>query len=211
MTLWQAIVGYTTVAAVMTIIPGLDTVFVLRQALRDRRAVAFASGLGICAGTLVWGTAAAAGVAALFVASQTAFTVLRFAGVGYLLWLAWGYLRSAWQGTGGVVLDESRPERMDVGDAFVRGLLTNLLNPKIAVFYLTVLPLFLPAGYPKIAVGAGLAGIHALLGIAWFAVIIAGAQAVRRFLVTRRGTRVVDATAGVAMAGFAVALGVEHR
>ncbi len=76
MTLTQAVLGFTLLAAVVTVTPGLDTVLVLRQALRGRRAVAFAAGLGICVGCLVWGVAAATGLAALFVASQTAYLVL---------------------------------------------------------------------------------------------------------------------------------------
>ena len=92
----------------------------------------------------------------------------------------------------------------------MKGLLTNLLNPKIAVFYVTVLPLFLPAGYPPAAIGALLAGIHAVLGMVWFTVVILGANALRGFLTAGRGPRIIDAAAGTAMLGFSVVLGLEH-
>lgn len=209
MTLTQALIGFTLLAVVVTVTPGLDTVLVLRQALRGGRRTAFAAAAGICLGALLWGVAAAAGVAALFVASAVAHTVLRWAGVGFLLYLAWGYLRSAWRGgvrpaepaTGG--LDSPR-------EAFVKGLLTDLLNPKMAVFYLTVLPLFLPSGYAPVLVGAGLAAVHALVAFAWFTVITLTAHAVRGFLTSRRGARMIDGAAGVAMLGFGVALGLER-
>ena len=209
MTLLQSILGFTLLAAVDAVTPGLDTILVLRQSLRAGRRTAFAAAAGIGLGALVWGVAAAAGVAALFVASEVAFTVLRWAGVVFLLYLAWTYLRSALRGevthsdlTAGAV-DSPR-------EAFVKGLLTDLLNPKMAVFYLTVLPLFLPAGYPPVLAGAVLAGVHVLVAFAWFTVVILGAHAVRGFLASRRGARAVDGVAGLAMLGFGVVLGVER-
>ena len=208
MTLLQSVVGFALLAAVVTVTPGLDTVLVLRQALRGGRPPAFAAAAGICLGAWIWGIAAAAGVAALFVASQIAYEVLRWAGVGFLLYLAWGYLRSAWRGA--VVHDLSAGTVETTREAFVKGLLTDLLNPKMAAFYLTVLPLFLPAGYAPALAGAILAGIHALVAFAWFAVITLGAHAMRAFLTSRRGARVIDGAAGTAMLGFGVALGLER-
>jgi len=204
----QSLVSFGLLATVLAITPGLDTVFVLRQALRAGRAAAFAAAAGVCAGTLIWGVAAAAGVAALFVASELAFTVLRWAGIAYLCWLGLSYLLSARRGDAvGVEVSTAAdsPAR-----AAVKGLLTTLTNPKMAVFYLTVLPLFLPAGYPPALAGAMLAGLHALVGMAWFVVVILAAGAVRGFLASRRGARVTDGLAGVAMLGFAAALGFER-
>lgn len=208
MTLAQSLVSFGLLATVLAITPGLDTVFVLRQALRSGRGSAFAAAAGVCAGTLVWGVAAAAGVAALFVASEIAFTALRWAGIAYLCWLGLTYLRSAWRGDAvsrEVATDAQTPAR-----AATKGLITNLTNPKVAVFYLTVLPLFLPAGYPPALAGAMLAGLHALVGMAWFVVVILAARAVRGFLSSRRGARVTDGVAGLAMLGFASALGFER-
>ncbi|MFT4109352.1 LysE family translocator [Propionicimonas sp.] len=207
MTLAQSLLGFTLLAVVVAVTPGLDTVLVLRQALRGGRRTAFAAAAGICLGALVWGVAAAAGVAALFVASQLAYAILRWAGVVFLLYLAVTYLRSAARGQAHTDLSGS------VGtarEAFVKGLLTDLLNPKMAVFYLTVLPLFLPAGYAPALAGAILAGVHALVAFAWFSVIIVGAHAVRGFLTSRRGGRAIDGAAGLAMLGFGLVLGLER-
>lgn len=208
MTLAESLLGFTLLAAVVAVTPGLDTVLVLRQALRGGRREAFAAAAGIGLGALLWGIGAAAGVAALFLASQLAYQGLRWAGVAFLIYLAFTYLRAAWRG-------EAAARDLGVGgvdtarEAFVRGLLTDLLNPKMAVFYLTVLPLFLPAGYPPALAGAMLAAVHVLVAFVWFTVVILGANAVRGFLASRRGTRIVDGTAGVAMLGFGVALGLE--
>lgn len=231
MTLTQAVFGFALLAAVVTVTPGLDTVLVLRQALRGGRRTAFAAAAGICSGALLWGMAAAAGLAALFVASQTAYAVLRWAGVAFLLYLGYGYLRSAargglphtdlstaastWihrssvssRGKPGMAVDLAADSARE---AFVKGLLTDLLNPKMAVFYLTVLPLFLPSGHAPVVVGSLLAGVHALMAFGWFTVVTLGAHAIRRFLDTRRGARVIDGAAGLAMVGFGVALGLER-
>ncbi len=209
MTLSQALLGFTLLAVVVTVTPGLDTVLVLRQALRGGRRTAFAAAAGICLGALLWGLAAAAGVAALFVASATAYAVLRWAGVVFLLYLAWGYLRSAWRG-GHPRTELAAGGADSAREAFAKGLLTDLLNPKMAVFYLTVLPLFLPSGHAPVLVGGLLAGVHALVAFAWFTVITLGAHAVRGFLTSRRGARAIDGAAGMAMLGFGLALGLER-
>jgi len=138
-----------------------------------------------------------------------AYTALRWAGVAFLLYLAWSYLRAAFRG--GPAHTDLGPGGVDTPrEAFVKGLLTDLLNPKMAVFYLTVLPLFLPAGYPPVLAGALLAGVHVLVAFAWFTVIILSAHAVRGFLTSRRGARTIDGAAGVAMLGFGLVLGLER-
>ena len=211
MDLAQSVIAFTLMALVVTLTPGLDMVLVLRQSLRGRRSVAFATAMGICVGALLWGVAAAAGLAALFVASQAAYNVLRFAGVAYLLWLGWGYLRSAWRGDGLGEIAEVAAEDVGWGAAFAKGLLTDLLNPKMAVFYLTLLPLFLPVGYNPVLVGTLLAGIHALMAMAWFTVVILSSHALKRFLTHGRGARVVDGVAGTAMLAFGIGLTLEHH
>lgn len=211
MDLTHSVLGFTLMAAVVTLTPGLDMVLVLRQSLRGRRPVAFATAAGICLGALLWGVAAAAGLAALFVASEAAYNVLRYAGVAYLLWLGWGYLRSAWRGDGLGEIADLPVEDVGMAAAFGKGLLTDLLNPKMAVFYLTLLPLFLPAGYHPVLVGTLLAGIHAVMAMLWFTVVILSAHALKRFLTHGRGAQVVDGVAGTAMIAFGVGLALEHH
>jgi threonine/homoserine/homoserine lactone efflux protein len=209
MTWAQSLLGFTLLAAVVALTPGLDTILVLRQALRANRRTAFAAAGGIGVGALIWGMVAAAGVAALFVASQVAYSALRWAGVVFLVYLAWGYLRAAWRGEGGAA--ELGAGEVDTArKAFAKGLLTDLLNPKMAVFYVTVLPLFLPTGYPPVVSGVILAGVHVAVAMVWFTVVILAAHRVRGFLMSRIGVRVVDGTAGLAMLGFGVALGLER-
>ena len=90
--------------------------------------------------------------------------------------------------------------------AFRQGLVTNLLNPKIGAFYLATIPQFVPAGVSPLGMGLLLAGVHDLLAVAWFALIIAGASYARRWLANARALRVVDRVAGVTLVGFGVKL-----
>ena len=209
MDLAASVLSFSLMAAVVVLTPGLDVMLVLRQALRGDRRVALATAAGICLGALGWGVAASAGLSALFLASELAYTLLRWAGVAYLGYLAWSYLRSAWRPQVQVDIPTSAPQ--SAGEAFLTGLLTDLLNPKMAVFYLTVLPLFLPRGYDPILFGSLLAGIHALEAMVWFVVLILGAQAVKGFLGSRRGVRLVDGLAGTAMLGFSMGLALESH
>ncbi len=150
------VLGFTLVAALVTLSPGADFPLVTRRALVSSTRAAIVTSAGICSGVLVWAALSAVGVAALLAASATAHSVLKVAGPGYLvvlglrsLWNARGLVRSTRTSAGGGERAEpgsSRPA------AFGRGLLTNLLNPKVAVFYVAVLPQFVSPEDPVLAV-----------------------------------------------------------
>src|SRR5687768_15242147 len=121
----------------------MDTALVLRTAAaRGVRPAAFAA-MGICLGLLVWGLAAAVGLSALIAASTLAYTVLKWAGAAYLLYLGLKLIlkpRDAFAGEAQSRAGQSRAGR----GSFVQGLLSNLLNPKVGVFYVTFFPQFMP-------------------------------------------------------------------
>ena len=136
---------------------------VARSALTGGRGAAFATTLGVMAGLVVWAVASALGVAALLAASQVAYDTLRLAGAAYLVWLGVQSLLAARRG-------EHQP--LAVAGArssspFRQGLLTNLFNPKIAVFYSTFLPQFIAPGDPVLLMSLALAGVHILMGLVW--------------------------------------------
>ncbi|WDF74742.1 LysE family translocator [Novosphingobium sp. KACC 22771] len=156
-------------AALLTITPGLDTVLVLRTAgLEGRRAAAMAaSGIGL--GCLIWGAAVSLGLGALLQASHMAYAAVKLAGAAYLLWLGIQLLihpREALDMSG----DFTPPRGQD---SFRRGFLTNLLNPKMGVFYITFLPQFVPTGVSVAAYTFFLAAVHVVLAFVWFAMLIA--------------------------------------
>jgi len=145
------------VAGLLTVIPGLDTALVLRAAITQGRRQAFATALGINTGALVWGAGAAVGVSALLTASSIAYMLVRIAGAAYMIWLGSKMLWSAVRDRVGIDTPESTLAAVPATawGSWRRGLLTNLLNPKIGAFYVAVLPQFIPAGTSHLAPGAG--------------------------------------------------------
>ena len=204
--LGTSVATFAVVALTLTVTPGLDTALVLRAALTRSRRDAAATAAGIVAGLFVWGAAAAVGISALLTASQLAYDVLRYAGAAYLVWFGLRLLVRAVRGTPGaepVGVAGSSPWR-----AARQGLATNLLNPKVGVFYVALLPQFLPTGSDPLAVGLLLAGVHGLISVVWFALLILLASALAGRL-RRPGTvRAIDGVIGTTLIGFGIKLAV---
>ncbi len=133
----EALITFTIASALLSLAPGPDNIFVLMQsALYGRKSGVFIT-LGLCTGLLVHTTAVALGVAAIFMVSLTAFTVLKLAGAAYLLYLAWSTFR-----TTAAFLDDDSQVLPNIGALYRRGIIMNLTNPKIAIFFLAFLPQF---------------------------------------------------------------------
>jgi LysE type translocator len=128
------VAGFAAVAALIVLVPGPDMALVLRNGVAHGRRAAVATALGVNAGLLVWALAAALGIAAVLHASSEAFTVLKLAGAAYLVLLGARALVDAWRGTGQSL--PTGPRRRS--SPFREGLLSNLLNPKIALVYTTL-------------------------------------------------------------------------
>lgn len=205
MTPIEAVIAFTAAAAVMTMAPGLDTALVLRAAAVEGPRRAALAGLGIVLGCLTWGGAVAVGLGALLAASQAAFTILKWAGAAYLLWLGIGLIAKPRKTfAGDVVLTEG-------GDfAWMRrGLITNLLNPKVGVFYVSLLPQFMAQGVPAGPFLFLLAAIHGVLGLAWFALLIAATRPIARTLKRPAVVAWLDRLTGGVFLAFAARLALE--
>src|ERR1700710_429077 len=181
MTLAQALLGFALVAGLITIIPGLDTALILRAALTQSKKHAWASAVGIGTGSLIWGVAAAVGASALLAASEVAFTILKLAGAGYMVFLGIRLIVTSFRKGVHELPALERPGG-SIRAAFVRGLLNNLLNPKVGVFYVATIPQFLTIGIAPLWMGLLLALVHDAESIIWFAALIYGANALRRWL-----------------------------
>jgi threonine/homoserine/homoserine lactone efflux protein len=205
--LGTAVLSFTVVATVLTLTPGLDTALILRAALAQGRREAAATAAGIVAGLFVWGAAAAVGVSALLTASEVAFDVLRYAGAAYLVWFGARLLLRAWCPSTDDALPETAPARRSWRAARL-GLLTNLLNPKVGVFYVALLPQFLPAGSDPLAVGLLLAGVHGAISLVWFALLIVLAGVLGHWLRRPRTTRAIDGITGATLIGSGIRLAV---
>jgi threonine/homoserine/homoserine lactone efflux protein len=213
MSLLTDVVSFAAVAGLLTIIPGLDTAMVLRSAVSHGRRHGFATALGINSGALVWGAGAAVGVSALLTASTVAYTVVRIAGAIYMIWLGSQLLLTAIRDRHDDQPLTHQPPTVAPGilRSWSRGLMTNLLNPKIGAFYVAVLPQFIPAHASHLAVGLLLALVHDLEGITWFTVIILSAHSVRTLLRRRSARRAVDGITGATLIGFGVKLGLASK
>ncbi|MFD9944158.1 LysE family translocator [Nonomuraea sp. NPDC059023] len=201
-----SIASFAAVVALLTLTPGLDTALILRTSLLSGRRPAWGVVLGIQAGTLVWGLATAAGLSALLAASHLAYEILRWAGVAYLVYMG---ARMLWDAR-----HPARPEAAPVTDqtfarAFRRGLLTNLLNPKVGAFYVAMLPQFIPDDVPPALMGLALAGVHVGEGLVWSALLVAFATFMGGVLRTPRVRRLLDRLTGVVIIGFGVRLAVQ--
>ncbi|WP_370419415.1 LysE family translocator [Streptomyces sp. QH1-20] len=203
-TLWS----FALVVGLLTLTPGLDTALVLRTAALGRRRRAWGVVLGIQTGIFVWGALTSLGVTALLTASQVAYEILRWAGAVYLLWMGARMLIDAWRGMRAEGADEAPvlKEAETLYEGWRQGALTNLLNPKVGVFYVAVLPQFIPAGAPHFTTGLLLTCVHILLGLLWSMALIAFAQALRGWLQRPAARRALDRVTGTVIAGFGLKL-----
>jgi threonine/homoserine/homoserine lactone efflux protein len=205
MTIAAALALFVVAAALLTITPGLDTAIVLRTAAVEGPRRGALAALGVVCGCLAWGAAVALGLGVLLAASQAAYTALKWAGAAYLAWLGVGLVlrpRAKFE------LAANGARR---GSWWLRGFLTNLLNPKVGVFYVSFLPQFVPAHVAAAPFVFLLAAIHAALGVLWFAALIAGMAPLKRLLARPAVVRWLDRATGLVFLGFGARLALERR
>ena len=209
----SAVLAFTVAAALLALTPGADTALVLRASVRGGRAEGLGAVLGISSGVLTWGFASGAGLSALLSASPAGYQVLRWAGAAYLGYLG---LRSLLHR----VPDAAAPASPAAPDPAQRrstwrtgaraGLVTNLLNPKIGVFYAAFLPQFVPHGAPVLAMSVGLTLIHVTLGTAWLSVVVITVDRARAVLGRPGVRRRMETITGAVLLGFGVRLALAH-
>jgi RhtB (resistance to homoserine/threonine) family protein len=161
------LVAFLPVAALLTITPGADMALVTAHSLRYGSRETLWTILGICSGVIVQGAASGLGLAAIVAASSQVFTALKLIGAGYLVFLGVQSFISA--STAEPATAEQRVELQPAGARrrFREGLLSNVLNPKVTVFYLALLPQFISPGQPVVAKSILLGTIHAVMGVVW--------------------------------------------
>jgi threonine/homoserine/homoserine lactone efflux protein len=187
----SSLLAFIPVALLLTLIPGADTALVTRNALTLGLRGARWTIVGICTGCLLHATASALGLSAILATSARAYEIVKYVGAVYLVWIGVQGILNARNVVGSesktlTRFYQRRPwvsaqRRADSGersavsgavsaDPFTQGFLTNILNPKVALFYLTFLPQFIPAGAPILRTSLLLAMIHNALGFAWLSI-----------------------------------------
>ena len=204
------LVAFTVVATIVTVIPGADMALVARSTLTRGRRAGYITSAGICAGLWVHAVASALGLSAILMTSAALFSAVKLMGALYLVVLGLASLRRALSGQAdgpAVVIGTARDARR----AFAQGLLSNLLNPKVALFYLTLLPQFVRPGDPVLARSLLLAGIHIVIGLAWL-VIYTYFLGRLGALMRRPGMRrVLEGLTGTLLVALGARLAWDHR
>ncbi len=191
------IAAFAVTSVIVELTPGPNMAYLALVAATEGRSRGYAAVAGVALGLAVLGLLAAAGLATLIGASPVAYQVLRWAGVAYLLWLAW----QGWRGSGDA--DAETDAGLPLWVWFQRGLITNLLNPKAAVFYVAVLPTFLtPAG--GLAEAVLLSAIYVAVATIIHAAIVTLAGTAQDFLQDQTRARFVRRGLSLALAGVAL-------
>jgi threonine/homoserine/homoserine lactone efflux protein len=172
---------FVVTALVLNATPGADMLYVVTRTLQHGTRAGAAAALGIGAGCAVHAGAAALGLAAVLAATPWAFEAIRWTGAGYLLWLAWGMLRAARHAPDAVAAALPLAAAPAASTVFAQGVLTNVLNPKVALFFLALLPQFIDATAPGKALAfLFLGAIFVVNGTLFLFAVVALAQRARR-------------------------------
>jgi threonine/homoserine/homoserine lactone efflux protein len=197
------ILGAIAVIAIVVITPGPDTAITVQSALGARRA-GLGAAVGVTVGQAIWTVAASAGLAALVVASEPIFIALKWLGAGYLIFLGCrSFLAAILRGGSHRVQDSQLNGRrqLPTAAAFRRGLLSNLANPKMAVFFTSLLPQFGSASFSTMLVYGGVLCGLTLIWLSGYATVVARIGDVLRGPSVRR---CLDAIAGLALASLGI-------
>jgi threonine/homoserine/homoserine lactone efflux protein len=208
-----AVWAFVGVAALVIVTPGPDTALTVRNALLGGRGAGVATAAGVALGLAVWTAAASAGIAALLVASEPAFVAVKLAGAAYLVLLGSQTLLHALRGRGGQHAggDGDRARRLRPAAALRQGLLNDLGNPKIAVFFTTLLPQFAPAHGPAFLTLLGFGLLFCAMTFAWLCAYSVAVARAGDLLRRPRIRRALDAVMGAALVALGVRVAVEPR
>ncbi|MCD9145105.1 LysE family translocator [Streptomyces albireticuli] len=202
----HAVVGMAVIALGLVLTPGPNMIYLVSRSVTQGKRAGLVSLLGVAAGFFVYLLAAIAGIATLFTLVPAVYTSVKLAGAAYLLWLAWKTLKP-----GGTSAFDPKPLPPDPPrKLFTMGLVTNLLNPKIAILYISVLPQFVEPDKGSVALQSLLIGLtQIVVAVTVNALIALGAGSISAFLKSRpRWLNIQRYVMGTALAGISVRVAV---
>ncbi|EQC48640.1 translocator protein, LysE family [Bacteriovorax sp. BSW11_IV] len=206
-TLTPSLLTFTTLCFILAITPGADTALVLKSSLSGQKKILIASILGICSGLFFHALLSSIGISAIISSSQSLFTLMKYIGAGYLIYLGFKGLYEAYRGDHLFDKDSLKINPMNsLKNEFKRGLLTNILNPKVAVFYLTFLPQFTSSNGNIFFQTMGLAIIHIMMSFFWLYFIGVFVAFFKDQLQNKKIRSAIEAISGTALLAFGIKL-----
>jgi RhtB (resistance to homoserine/threonine) family protein len=199
------------VAAIVIVVPGPDTAVVTKNVLVHGRRAAFGTSLGVSAGLSVWTLAAAVGVASVVRASALAFTVLKLIGALYLVWLGLQALRAAARTESGARPSTATKPAMGALGGFRQGLLSDLANPKIGIFFTSLLPQFVDPGHSVLLPFLALGAVFVLMTVLWLSAYCLIAARAAQALQRPRVKAAMDRITGIVLIALGLRVAIEHR
>jgi threonine/homoserine/homoserine lactone efflux protein len=212
----SAFLTFMPTAALLIVAPGPDSLLVLRNSARGGRRGGVATAAGTVTGLLVWAAAAALGLAALLRASEIGFLVVRCAGAAYLVFLGSQLIWRSRRPRDGDNAGEGQPAasvavaRRGPFAQYLAGAGTNLLNPKVGIFFISFLPAFIPHGVPVGQAALILGGIFVAETIVWLGAIVLLGERFNAVVSRARVRRRIDRLTGAVMIGFGLRLALER-
>ena len=204
------LLAFLGISALVIMTPGPDTAITIRNTLTGGRAGGVATALGVATGQAIWALATSAGIVALLVASEPLFLAVKYAGAAYLVWLGLQSLRAAFRpATGQSAIATARP--LTPGSAFSQGLVSDLSNPKMAAFFTSLLPQFVPPDSTSFAGLILLGLLFSLLTLFWLVFYTLAIARVGNVLRRPAIRRALEGITGAALIGLGLKLATEDR
>jgi RhtB (resistance to homoserine/threonine) family protein len=206
------LLAFIGVAAIVILVPGPDTAVVTKNVLVHGRRAALGTSLGVSAGLSVWTLAAAVGLASVIRSSAVAFTALKLIGALYLVWLGLRALRATGHGAAAEQAPPGTP-RLVMGalGGFRQGFLSDLANPKIGVFFTSLLPQFVDPGRPVLLPFMALGAVFVLMTVLWLCAYCLIAARAAETLKRPRVRATLDRITGTVLIAIGLRLATEHR
>jgi threonine/homoserine/homoserine lactone efflux protein len=210
----ETLLAFVAISAVVICTPGQDTALTIRNTLTGGRRSGIATAGGVAAGQAMWTVAASAGVVALLTASEPVFRTLKLVGAAYLVYLGAHSLLAAMRGRTSTIPRDDRVRgpfsRLAPARALRQGVFSNLANPKMAVFFASLLPQFAPGGKASFAVLLALGLAFCTMTFAWLTVYAVAISSLGRLL-TATVRRALDAITGVVLVALGLRLATDDQ
>ncbi|HJW48159.1 MAG TPA: LysE family translocator [Candidatus Limnocylindria bacterium] len=202
--------AFLGISALVIVTPGQDTVLTIRNTLLGGRVAGTFTAIGVALGQAIWTVAASAGVTALLLASEPAFAAVRLAGAAFLVYLGVQALVAALRGTAARTVDAAHMQRLQPMAALRQGLVSNLGNPKMAVFFTSLLPQFVPAGPASFVTMLGLGLAFCCMTLCWLSAYAFAVGRAGDVLSRPRIRRALDGILGTVLIAFGFRLATQR-